>query len=212
MPQGFDVTDEAELHNAPRLLPSEICKTLLSWWLVANEGNPRTPNWDIASTCSIGGKEGLLLVEAKAHDKELIDEETGRKNIAPPVSIAARRNHQRIGWCIQDANLALCGETQLSWALSRDWNYQMCNRFAWCWKVAESGLPVILVYLGFLNAGDMADGTRKPLADAEEWQKLVESHSKPLFSKEVWNRKWELHGQSFIPLIRTAQQDLPSHG
>jgi hypothetical protein len=177
---------------------------------VAKDGNPRTPNWDIASTCRIGRKDGLLLIEAKAHDKELIAEETGRKNIKPPVSSAARRNHLRIGWWLQDASVALAGETKLSWALSRDWNYQMCNRFAWSWKLVQLGCPVILVYLGFLNADEMAD-RGKPFVTLAEWEDLVKSHSAPLFPAAVWNQGWQVHGQTFIPLIRTKQLVLPNH-
>ena len=80
--------------------------------------NTRTPNWDIASTCTIEGKAGILLIEAKAHDQELIKEETGRKNIETPVSGNARRNLLRIDWAIRDASAALAEETGLTWALS----------------------------------------------------------------------------------------------
>jgi hypothetical protein len=51
---------------------------------------------------------------------------------------------------IQEAGLALSEQTGLTWALSRDWCYQMSNRFAWAWKLVELGKPVILIYLGFL--------------------------------------------------------------
>jgi hypothetical protein len=207
MPQGFEDMDEAQLHSAARLLPRETRDNLLSWWLAVASGTTRTPNWDIASTCEIGGKDGLLLVEAKAHDNELVKEETGRKNIKPPVSIAARRNHSRIGSCIQDASLALTGESKLPWALSRDWNYQMSNRFAWSWKLAEMGVPVVLVYLGFLRADEMKD-KGKPFAEASNWDTLVRLHSEPLFPAGVWNREWSIHGQTFVPLIRSVEWEL----
>ena len=35
------------------------------------------------------------------------------------------------------------------------------------------------------------------------WQQMVEAHSRPLFPREVWNSEWHVHGQSFIPLVRT---------
>ena len=204
MPKGFENLEEAQLHSADRLLSCEVRGNLLSWWLAVAGGATRTPNWDIASTCEIGGKDGLLLVEAKAHDNELIKEETGRKNIEPPVSIATRRNHLRIGSCIQDASLALTGETKLPWALSRDWNYQMSNRFAWSWKLAELGVPVVLVYLGFLRADEMED-QGKPFAQESDWDALVRLHSEPLFPAGVWNREWSIHGQTFVPLIRSVE-------
>jgi hypothetical protein len=73
-----------------RLLPADVREKLKRWWLSVPSNNPRTPNWDIASTCTIEGKTGILLIEAKAHDQELIKEETGRKSIEVPVSGSAR--------------------------------------------------------------------------------------------------------------------------
>lgn len=208
MPEGFDAVEEAQLGTARRLIPSDKQRRqLLSWWLAVPE-NANTPNWDIESTCTISGKPGLLLVEAKAHDAELRNETKG-KELKPPVTVNSRRNHARIGSCIQDANLALAGETGLPWALSRDWNYQMSNRFAWAWKLASLGFPVVLVYLGFVNAGEMQSDERTPFATADEWEQLVKSHSKALFPAEVWNREWMLHGQPFIPIIRTLDVPIP---
>jgi hypothetical protein len=207
MPEGFDVLEEAQLHLAPRVLDVAISRRLVDWWLVAITGAGRTPNWDIVSTCTVGSKLGLFLVEAKAHDQELIKEETGRKNIDAPVSADARRNHARIGWCIQDASIAIANETGLPWDLSRDWNYQMSNRFAWAWKLTELGIPVVLVYLGFLNANEMHD-QGQPFANHESWEALVKAHSAPLFPSIVWNRCWSLNGVSFIPLIKSVEQSL----
>jgi len=211
MPEGFDNVEEAQLHRAPPLLDENTGKRLLDWWLAVVGQTSKTPNLDIASTCTVilDGKSlpGLLLVEAKAHTEELNKEETG-KRLRPPVTSDCRRNHIRIGACIQDASLALTQETKLHWTLSRDWNYQMSNRFAWSWKLTELGLPVILVYLGFLNAGEMEKGkSQKPFASHDEWVSLVKSHSRPLFPEEVWNERYFVHGQAFIPLLRSV--DIP---
>ena len=48
----------------------ELGDQLRQWWLAVPRG-ANTPNWDIASTCTIKGQRGLLLVEAKAHSAEL---------------------------------------------------------------------------------------------------------------------------------------------
>jgi hypothetical protein len=202
MPRGFADREEAQLHDAPCLLPPGIGQVLKTWWLAVCSPTSKTPNLDIASTCVVGDEPGLLLLEAKAHDQELIKEETG-KLLRPPVSMDARRNHVRIGACIQDENLALAGATGQPWALSRDWNYQMSNRFAWAAKLAELGVPVILVYLGFLQARDMEkDG--KPFADHADWERLVRSHSAALFSGDIWNQSWTVGSNALIPIIRTA--------
>ena len=81
MPQGFDNVTEAQLHKTPDLFDNEKhCQTLKSWWLAVTSHNPMTPNWDIASSCTIDGKRGLLLVEAKAHEKELNPDDCPRRN------------------------------------------------------------------------------------------------------------------------------------
>lgn len=207
MPQGFEVTDEATLPEAERLLPAEVRLELRRWWLAVTGNNTRTPNWDVASTCTIEGQAGILLIEAKAHNQELIKEEAGRKSIEAPVSAAARRNLLRIDWAIRDASVSLAEATGLPWALSRDWNYQMSNRFAWSWKLAELGIPVALVYLGFLNSNEMAD-RGKPFATAGEWEELVLDHSKELFPSIVWGKRWSVNGVPFIPLIRSVEAAL----
>lgn len=209
MPQGFDETTEATLPEAERLLPAEVRIELKRWWLVEFSATTRTPNWDVASTCTIDGRPGIALIEAKAHDQELIKEETGRKSIEVPVSGGARRNLLRIEWAVKDASAALAQDTGLPWALSRDWNYQMSNRFAWAWKLTDLGIPVVLVYLGFLGANEMEDKGR-PLTDAADWEAVVRAHSRPLFPQEVWGQRWTTRGQPFIPLIRSLDVRLPS--
>lgn len=111
MPQGFEDTDEATLPEAERLLSPDVRRELRQWWLVVSANNTRTPNWDVAATCTIEGEPGIVLIEAKAHDQELIKEETGRKNIDAPVSGNARRNLMRIDWAIRDASAALAEDT-----------------------------------------------------------------------------------------------------
>jgi hypothetical protein len=217
MPEGFDQCDEAQLHTAERLIPDpRVRSSLLDWWLaVPGKRRTTTPNWDIASTCEIDGKRGLLLIEAKAHDAELRNEERGKPLGAEDnkgVSIDSRRNHIRIGACIKDASLALSDQTKLAWALSRDWNYQMSNRFTWAWKLTELGTPVILVYLGFTGCEEMRKGVaQKPIVDLQDWEAMVQSHSRPLFPDKIWNQIWRLQGQPLIPLIRVDDRPLWIH-
>ena len=206
MPQGFEHTKEATLPEAERLLTADVRLELHRWWLSVASNNARTPNWDVAGTCTVEGKAGIVLIEAKAHDRELIKEETGRKNIKAPVFGSARRNLLRIDWAIRDASAALAENTGLTWALSRDWNYQMSNRFAWAWKLTDLGIPVVLVYLGFLGASEMRD-KGNPLVDAADWETVVKRHSQALFPAEVWGQRWTCGGHPFIALIRSL--DVP---
>ncbi len=211
MPQGFDQTAEATLPEVESLLGPDVRLALQRWWLSTASGTTRTPNWDLAASCTIEGRKGIVLIEAKAHDQELIKEETGRKSIEPPVSADARRNLLRIDWAIRDANAALAGATGLAWALSRDWNYQMSNRFAWGWKLADLGVPVVLVYLGLLRADEMKD-QGAPFTDANHWETIVKHHSQVLFPSNVWGQRLDIRGQPFIPLIRSLEVPLDSMG
>jgi hypothetical protein len=73
-------------------------RALARRWLADPRPTSRTPNWDIASTCTIDGRKGLLLVEAKAHRPELTEE---GKRVNDDISAA---NHERIGVAISEAN------------------------------------------------------------------------------------------------------------
>jgi hypothetical protein len=206
MPEGFEVCGEAQLHRAPRLLDADTCRRVGEWWLPATHQDARTPNFDIASTCTIEGATGLLLIEAKAHDEELKKEVAGRRLLAN-ASDGRKASHKTIGEAIVVARTGLSDATSLTWQISRDTHYQMSNRFAWSWKLTELGIPVVLIYLGFLKAVDMAH-RGVLLADHGEWESLVRQHSAPLFPGDVWNHRWSINGVPFIPLIRSFDQSL----
>lgn len=209
MPQGFAVAEEAQLHKAPRLLPPALSTQLGEWWLPEGRLDAMTPNFDIASTCTIDGGPGLLLVEAKAHHSELTKEAAGRK-LTENASTERKASHVTIGVAIESARTGLEAATQLNWQISRDTHYQMSNRFAWSWKLAELGIPVALVYLGFLKADDMSKPGEAPFSDAGSWEAHTRSHSAQLFPGEVWGRKWSINGVPFFPLIRSMELSLNS--
>ncbi len=198
MPRGFEGTAEARLGMAPGFLTAEQQKNVTSWWLAVFRGQPNTPNWDIACTATIEGREGLILVEAKAHSGEL---ETDGKR--PGNS----ENHDKIGAAIQEANDAL-NAILPGWSLSRDSHYQLANRFAWSWEIASLGVPVIPVYLGFLHANEMSD-KGVPFAGADAWERLVKDHSRGIVPEAAWNGCLMVNGTPLRPLLRAIQMDLP---
>ncbi|GFO55960.1 hypothetical protein GMSM_29670 [Geomonas sp. Red276] len=203
MPVGFDEITEAELDKAENLLGKEHRDELRNWWLKAGGPKTRTPNWDIVSTCTVNGKKGFLLIEAKAHVNELKNEVKG-KQLESNASPNSKLNHKNIGICIDVASKELSYATKQCWNLSRDSHYQMANRFAWAWKLTQLGYPVILVYLGFLQANEM----KIPFNEERSWSEEVFNHSKPLFPQQIWGLELSVNGQSFIPLIRTSKQKL----
>jgi hypothetical protein len=170
---------------------------LTNWWLKKPRG-ARVPNWDIASTCTIEGVKGLLLAEAKAHNKEL--SEAGKSQ---PTTANSQLNHEQIRRAIAQANLGL-NEINRGWALSRDSHYQLSNRFAWSWKLAALGVPVILVYLGFLNARDMLD-QGQPFDSDEAWQTCMRNHAEDIVPEDAWEKRLEIDRTPVWFLIRSMQ-------
>ena len=204
MPKGFGALDEAQLHNAPDLIERALGGDLHNWWLAVRHTGAKTPNLDIASTCTIDGKRGLMIVEAKAHHGELEAEAIGKK-LSSSASARSLANHARIGAAIEEARVGLSEATGLSWGISRDSHYQMSNRFAWAWKVAEAGIPVVLVYLGFLGAGEMASGSRRLLSGHDDWAAAVRRHSDALFSLAIWESSLPVGRVTVTPVIRSLR-------
>lgn len=196
MPDGFERLDEAQLHNSPCLLDvTRYGDRLKGWWLAEAGSKPRTPNWDIASTCTIEGKPGLLLVEAKAHIAELkADDRCGARS--------AKNLHQ-ISAAIREANDAL-NLIRPGWGLSHETHYQLSNRFAWSWKLASLGIPVVLVYLGFLNADKM----KNPFKDEQAWEKAVREYADKILPESIWGDILVVNCVPIYPLIRSTEISL----
>jgi hypothetical protein len=84
---------------------------------------------------------------------------------------------------------------------------QLANRFAWSWRLASLGIPVVLVvYLGFLNAEEMRD-RGEPFANAGAWDRAVRAHANGIVPSNAWGLRLEVEGTPVIPLIRSL--DLP---
>ncbi len=136
-------------------------KEIEGWWLEHPE-NANTPNWDIACIAEIDGIAGLILVEAKAHQDELSRETKGKST----GSEKSKANQKKIGEAIGKASEGLSDiKKGLQFDLSLSSPYQLSNRFAWAWKLASMKIPVVLVYLGFLNAKEMK---KKPFRRHED--------------------------------------------
>jgi hypothetical protein len=219
MPQGLPVLkangewdtnpiEEAKLGESIGFLSHDHREEVTSWWLAVRKG-ANTPNWDIASTCTIGGKDGLLLVEAKAHDAEL---KRDGKTLDKDASGDSGANHEQIGRAIGAASAGL-NKAIAGWSLSRDSHYQLANRFAWAWKVASMGVPTVLIYLGFLRATEVTDHRRlgEPFLDCAEWSRIILGHSQNIVPARAWGRDIKAGCLTIKPLIRVWAQEFPAH-
>jgi len=96
----------------------------------------------------------------------------------------------------------------------------MSNRFAWAWQVTRFEIPVVLVYLGFLEAEEMVDLGR-PFTSAENWTERLKAHSncgehkqgkvfvrhKRLLPDKVWDHTWAVSGTTVSPIIRSLKTE-----
>jgi hypothetical protein len=199
MPRGFAAPAEARLGKATRLLTAQQRAALTDWWLAVPK-RANTPNWDLVATAEVDGRDGLVLVEAKAHRREL-----------SAAGFAARNldNAGRIREAIEEANSGLNATDVHPWELGCDSHYQVANRFAWPWKLASLGVPVVLVYLGFLNATEMRD-RGEVFATPGSWNEVVCDHVKGVVPAKAWERRLDVAGTPFVPLIRSLTVPLAS--
>lgn len=191
-PRGFLEAKEARLGETPDFLSEPERTELTQWWL-AQPGRANTPNWDLVSTCRINDRVGLLLIEAKAHEGELADDACTAKNVA---------NLQRIKSALAQA-AAAWNTLSKGFVFSVDSHYQFSNRFAFAWKIASMGRPVVLLYLGFLKAGEMSRG-RVLLQDHAQWRRCVIAGSEGIIPEEAWGRTFHVRGTPLTVLIGAA--------
>jgi len=179
MPRGYGMPKEVKLDAGYSSFLSKARKRHLSdWWLVHKRG-ANVPNWDLVATCSIEGQSGLILVEAKAHENELI---LAGKILSAGASANSRENHERIGEAIEEARRALDRVTS-GVGISRDSHYQLSNRVAFAWKLASLGVPAILVYLGFIGDTGIAD-VGPHFRSAAHWQETVWDYMKQVLPSD----------------------------
>jgi hypothetical protein len=187
-PKGIVNSNEVELDK--RLIPVngsiEYCNVLKDWWL-EHPKRARTPVWDMVVTAMIDDKPGFILVEAKAHEEELIKESKGKEMPGSNASRESEGNHKRIKIAIEEARDGLNKASQIDRIrIDRDRCYQMSNRLAFAWKLANLGIPVVLIYLGFQNTMEMRNGGKLRLIENyEQWERIVREHSE-LVGFDLW--------------------------
>lgn len=191
MPRGFLKPEEARLGDSETFLTADSREGVTTWWLAARE-RANTPNWDIVSTAEMEGRRGLLLVEAKAHARELKEDDR----------CGARRNLDTIRAAVAEADTAL-NEQIPGWSLTTDSHFQLCNRFAWAWKIGSLGIPVTLAYLGFLRAEDMLD-QGNVFESASSWQRAMTEYSEGIVPPAAWNRAIETGGAPMRAVVRSV--------
>ena len=147
------------------------------------------------STCTIKGIKGILLVEAKAHWNEL---ESNGKGLPSINSINSNKNHISITKAIQNANSYL--KQSFDTSIAFNCCYQLSNRISFAWWLANNGIPVVLLYLGFLNVSDMGNGKNILFKNHAEWKNCFNEHCMLVSVDKIIN-KWVNCGLSEFTMI-----------
>lgn len=199
IPKSLHQDKEAELKDFLKYnFSTQLSTDIVNWWL---HKNTTTPNWDLISTCTINGERGILLVEAKAHWDELKSESHG-KRLESDAKDGSIKNHDKIGEAINEAN-SFIKNTHSKIAISRDNCYQLSNRVAHAYWLANQGIPVVLVYLGFLNCNDIDYNNRKLFKTDEDWQSCFKEHAQKVGVDTITD-KWINCGKSkFISICKS---------
>jgi len=189
MPCGHAAPKEAQLDKVgDEFLAPEIRNELAGWWLVDRRRG--TPHWDFVSTCTLGGQRGLVLMEGKARTGEVNSGKASRSR--EPNASQIRR---AVSHASRELNKSLPG-----FALSDRHHFQLSNRFAWAWKLADLKVPTVLIYLGWLNATEMP---KKPFTSAANWEQCVRTYATGVVPGGVWEKRLDINGTPIYPLIRS---------
>ena len=165
------------------------------WWV---KGRGTRPTWDLLCHVLVSDRPGLLLTEAKAHEGEL---DWAGKRLAPSAKRASKDNHAQIAGCISEANTALNKLCDGVFNLDVSSHYQLANRISYAWKLAELGLPVVLLYLGFTGDRYFDDYFR----DDAHWQRIMGGYMQGVVSQQFPERTLDLPcGASLQMLIRSV--------
>ena len=197
MPQGHANPQEARLETFAPFLSQSVRNELRKWWLV-HEAGANTPNWDIALGCEIEGKPGLVLVEAKANVPEM---SRGGKPLPDDASDRSQANHARITQAIADACAGLSCAGAVT-TIGADKHYQLSNRLAFAWKLADLGIPTVLIYLGFTGDEGIRDAG-EPFRDDSHWQATFSAYAHANVPREVFESRIDCGRAPAYFLIRS---------
>lgn len=113
-----------------------------------------------------------------------------RQPLAADASTRAIENHERIATAIDKA---YCGWREIDDGvdISRDRNYQLANRLAVTWKLAQLGIPVVLLYLGFTGDTGIIDAG-SPFLDEADWQAAFDRYAGDVGAAKLFGVRHEI--------------------
>jgi len=201
MPMGYASPQEAKLDEVSTefAIAHGVRDELRDWWLRHHIG-ANTPNWDLIVECSVEGRPGLILMEAKANVPEL------KKDcmfLAAAATENSRENHDQISKAIAEARAGLKA-VGIEARIRIDSHYQLANRIAFMWKLASHGIPTVLVYLGFTGDAGIADAGAPFISDSD-WQNVFDEYARSILPVEMRERRLDLGAAPAWFLLRSRK-------
>ena len=123
-------------------------------------------SWDFISTCTIDGKKGILLVEAKAKKGEM-------------KLVAKKKKNYDFSQPNKELNELIPGVE-----LSNEKCPQLSNHIAHAWAMSKQDMPVILLYLGFCY-----DHGRNAFKTPQEYKSSFKKHIRSIGADKLLDLK-----------------------
>ena len=179
----------------------EMGADFLKWWLKYPGPSAITPMFDIISTCTIDGKKGILLVEGRVNTGELFY--NGIKKILSNLKTDnVMANQVSVAKAIKEANTGI-NKTVKGVELSTENCYHLSSRISEAWWLANKGIPVILLYVGFLNYEKLSYKKHKVFTTDAEWQDLFKKHTEKVGVDKLLEKSIDCGAASFTTIVRS---------
>jgi hypothetical protein len=170
-------------------------RPLRTWWI--KHGGKRS-TWDLLCLLNWQNAAALLIVEAKAYRGEL---SRSGKRLENKASNKKRDNHESIEKCIKTANEGFSKVGHGEFGLSIARKYQLANRLSYVWKLANLGVPVILMYLGFTGDESFKKGY---FQSRDDWRSVMTNYLDGVVPKDFVEQIHSPNGMArFSFLVRS---------
>ena len=179
----------------------EMSAEFLNWWLKHPGPSAITPMFDIISTCTIDGKKGILLVEGRVNTGELFYNSI-KKILSNLHTDNVMANQVSVENAINEANTSI-SKTVKDIKLSTENCYQLSSRITEAWWLASKGIPVVLLYVGFLNYEKLSYKTHKIFTTDAEWQDLFKKHTEKVGVDKLLEKSVNCGAASFTTIVRS---------
>lgn len=130
---------------------------------------------------------------------------SSKKTLTKSSSI---ENPERIKVAIDDVSTQIDKEVS-GINISRDKCYQFSNRVAHAWWLANQGIPVVLLYLGFLNSDDLNEEEinrkYKTFTSHKEWNDCFINHAKIVGAEILIDKTIDCGKSSFVTICRSIE-------